>query len=500
MASDDAQLVAEPFKPINIRRQQGAPHPFALEGGRETWWVTASDAARLQRQLNELLGIPETTPDELEVLLRNLVGVVFQNHQRTARGNLAGLSQDAQRVVVNLRSALRALVDDVFLHQASYGCRLSGKGMAMAQQMLGLKDGEAERGAAAKVGMSVAQAMAAPPPPGADVWVLLPSIDVIRTALLAEGIELVTCTQCNGNLVVGPDGSACVCAKMSRHPGYERRKVDLNATKVIPADDEHLAHAGHGTWEETSQCACAASSERDVCAEAGCYACANPVPEVCVVRLPELSPVSMALASFPRDVTAKFNLKAIREHVEELVRKLPNDSWLRTLSEPEAYGASQQLEAMFVKIAGWEAAYETLAPRPGEIAVGGEHMDTQFRIQAYRGVLLALVSGKDLTAAIDAGKERVRAWVREWNAKREWQVHRSLETCDPLLEDLHRAFAKATYAPPVVTPQVVGWHVRHSEEDHTNGCTERCVMVQDVPKPKRVKPTPVRRGHATPGK
>lgn len=81
------------------------------------------------------------------------------------------------------------------------------------------------------------------------------------------------------------------------------------------------------------------------------------------------------------------------------------------------------------------AEHEALAPKPGEIAVGGEHMDPLFRYDGVHALRLALDEGKDLATALVAGQVAAAQSVRRWNRVkvRDYHVHRWDGTCDAFL-------------------------------------------------------------------
>lgn len=76
-----------------------------------------------------------------------------------------------------------------------------------------------------------------------------------------------------------------------------------------------------------------------------------------------------------------------------------------------------------------------VAPR-GLPVGGGEWIDSHFKLEAIRGATKSLREGSTIEESIDAGKKAGRYSVKMWNDKREWQVHRQIETTDDYIERL----------------------------------------------------------------
>ena len=68
--------------------------------------------------------------------------------------------------------------------------------------------------------------------------------------------------------------------------------------------------------------------------------------------------------------------------------------------------------------------HRRLAPRNGEIPVGGAHMDPFFRAEALRGLLGALRKGGRPREALLEGAEAGKLAIRLWNRRGDYQVHR----------------------------------------------------------------------------
>ena len=69
-----------------------------------------------------------------------------------------------------------------------------------------------------------------------------------------------------------------------------------------------------------------------------------------------------------------------------------------------------------------------LRPEYGEIAVGGAHMDPFFRCEGLRGLLRGLRDGMTPSDAARAGNDAANYAIGRWNASREWQVHRAMDS------------------------------------------------------------------------
>ena len=91
------------------------------------------------------------------------------------------------------------------------------------------------------------------------------------------------------------------------------------------------------------------------------------------------------------------------------------------------------------------AEHESLAPRPGEIAVGGAHMDPLFKYDGVQAMRLALDAGLTLEAALGVGQAAAARSVRSWNniKVRDYHVHRWDGTCDTYLENVAKQLAQA---------------------------------------------------------
>ena len=72
--------------------------------------------------------------------------------------------------------------------------------------------------------------------------------------------------------------------------------------------------------------------------------------------------------------------------------------------------------------------HRRLRPNGSEIAVGGAHMDSFFRMCFIEGVQEGVRKGYDPKKSIQTGKDRSREAVKIWNSRREYQVRRSEET------------------------------------------------------------------------
>lgn len=84
------------------------------------------------------------------------------------------------------------------------------------------------------------------------------------------------------------------------------------------------------------------------------------------------------------------------------------------------------------------AQHEALAPRPGEIAVGGAHMDPLFRYDGVRALRLALDAGRSMQTALHEAKVEAARSIRVWNnlKAKDPAVHRWEGSCDTYLEDV----------------------------------------------------------------
>jgi len=125
-------------------------------------------------------------------------------------------------------------------------------------------------------------------------------------------------------------------------------------------------------------------------------------------------------------------------------------------------------EAVFAVMRRWDETammfnrmHRRNAPRHGEIAAGGAHMDSWFAYEAIMGFLSALRKGLDPEQARDAGKAAGVYSVELWNQKRARDpvVHRNVNTADAYVE---RAYLEVTAAAGAQgpAPTMGGTHCR----------------------------------------
>ncbi len=80
-----------------------------------------------------------------------------------------------------------------------------------------------------------------------------------------------------------------------------------------------------------------------------------------------------------------------------------------------------------------------MAPTNGCIPVGGgDWMDLFFKMEALRGMMGGLRSGKSVTASVNDGKAVSEIAIKIWNTKREWQVKRWEKSAHTFLESVIR--------------------------------------------------------------
>lgn len=81
----------------------------------------------------------------------------------------------------------------------------------------------------------------------------------------------------------------------------------------------------------------------------------------------------------------------------------------------------------------WNERHRKETPQ-GVAVGGGEWMDSFFKVEGLSGIVESLRDGADLDFALEWGKIRARKAVKIWNSRREYQVHRWVNTADAWLE------------------------------------------------------------------
>ena len=102
------------------------------------------------------------------------------------------------------------------------------------------------------------------------------------------------------------------------------------------------------------------------------------------------------------------------------------------LLKSKLYSILRNMDVEYQKL---DERHRESQPKNNSIPVGGgDWMDTFFRMEALRGTMSALRSGKSIPKAIEDGKAVSEISVRIWNGRREWQVRRWVETAHAYLE------------------------------------------------------------------
>jgi hypothetical protein len=86
-----------------------------------------------------------------------------------------------------------------------------------------------------------------------------------------------------------------------------------------------------------------------------------------------------------------------------------------------------------------------------EIAVGGSHMDGLFLGEGIRGFLNGINVGLPPMEAAEAGNGRANYAIEKWNhSRKDYQVHRALDTIRPRLHDMARRCLRAGASRPSI--------------------------------------------------
>lgn len=104
---------------------------------------------------------------------------------------------------------------------------------------------------------------------------------------------------------------------------------------------------------------------------------------------------------------------------------------------PLRLGLLRELGKVYDSLA--EQHYGEVKAIGNRIPIGGNvWMDLFFQMEGVRGVIEALRHGATLASAIEQGKESSTYAVKQWNKRREYQVHRWEKTTHSWLENLAR--------------------------------------------------------------
>lgn len=111
-------------------------------------------------------------------------------------------------------------------------------------------------------------------------------------------------------------------------------------------------------------------------------------------------------------------------------------SWLATLDEPTRQSVYAQMRTLREKSDAYNAAYRRLAPRNGDIPVGGAHIDEFANAEVIASFLSAIGKGKTPDEARADGKAMGRLIFEKWNERRkkDYQVHRWVESLDTTVD------------------------------------------------------------------
>lgn len=85
----------------------------------------------------------------------------------------------------------------------------------------------------------------------------------------------------------------------------------------------------------------------------------------------------------------------------------------------------------------WLSRGYALRPTGGAISVGSEGVRAEALSDAIHWLIVGVYCGQSPDGALSKAGEVWRLWVKNWNAKREWQVHIALDV-PSLLEDAWR--------------------------------------------------------------
>ena len=87
--------------------------------------------------------------------------------------------------------------------------------------------------------------------------------------------------------------------------------------------------------------------------------------------------------------------------------------------------------------------YRRLAPRNGEIPVGGRHIDSFARGETIAVFLRGISNGLTPSEAVISAKEEAKLIFENWNkGRKDYQVHRYLSGLDPMLQTIEINFSR----------------------------------------------------------
>lgn len=98
-------------------------------------------------------------------------------------------------------------------------------------------------------------------------------------------------------------------------------------------------------------------------------------------------------------------------------------NWLQSLSPDDREQVFALMRNISDSADDWYADHRRLTPNNGDIAVGSAHIYPLIKSESLREFLRSLRTGSDPWVAKEAAKTMARLIVKNWNAKREWQVY-----------------------------------------------------------------------------
>lgn len=116
--------------------------------------------------------------------------------------------------------------------------------------------------------------------------------------------------------------------------------------------------------------------------------------------------------------------------------------WYETLSPSDRDSLFSEMRKLGESADRDYERYKRLAPKNGEIAVGGEHFAAFLDAESKHCFLRYLRSGSNPQEAHDKACVDAKEMVQKWNDKVEWQRRWSLGAAEPKLLNLLIQFSK----------------------------------------------------------
>lgn len=122
---------------------------------------------------------------------------------------------------------------------------------------------------------------------------------------------------------------------------------------------------------------------------------------------------------------------------------MTNTNWLGGLSPLVREQVFAEMRSLRKIADGHFDSYRKLAPRNGEISVGGQHIDSFARGEAIAVFLRGISNGLSPTEAVTSAKEEAKLIFENWNkSRKDYPVHRYPSGLDPMLQTIEINFRR----------------------------------------------------------